>query len=231
MLAKFKEERDSKRSAAPASAPPMGPPNGAPPGGPPRTGGDHRSSRDDYRDRDRDRGYDRHSSSRHEYVSSAFSEPNAILSGSLAIDVETALGPLDAGGTEPRCEAGAGWFDAVIMGLHALTAAVALRGVQMESIKPLAVVDQVLVRRFDCKYGSFHPASDHDLPYVASSLRPMASCADFLRFPSAPQQPSAEVHRCVVSPFICTVHMAWSVCFSTSQQVCIHAGVLLTLHT
>jgi hypothetical protein len=70
MLSKFREEREKRKLAPPPSAP-AGPP-GAPPGPPVRGAAapDYRSSRDDYRDRDRDRdrGYERHSSSRYEYV-------------------------------------------------------------------------------------------------------------------------------------------------------------------
>lgn len=68
MLIKFKEERE-KRKSQPALPPPSAP-GGAVPA--PR-GSDHRP-RDDFRDRDRDRerdrGYERHSSSRYEYVMS-----------------------------------------------------------------------------------------------------------------------------------------------------------------
>ncbi|KAJ3725800.1 putative U1 snRNP protein [Lentinula raphanica] len=56
MLAKFREEREKRKSASASSAPSSGAVPAAPSGRP-----DHRSSRDEYRDRDRDR-YDRHSS-------------------------------------------------------------------------------------------------------------------------------------------------------------------------
>jgi len=55
MLSKFREERDKRKVATPAAGPPSA-------GISARTGSEHRSSRDD-----RDR-YERHSSSRYEYV-------------------------------------------------------------------------------------------------------------------------------------------------------------------
>ena len=70
MLAKFKEERE-KRKSQPSSTPAVAPPvagSSPVPGAPPRSGDrDYRSSRDEYRERDR--GYERHGSSRYEYVS------------------------------------------------------------------------------------------------------------------------------------------------------------------
>ena len=59
MLQKFKEEREKRKTTAPASS--------AAPGGGRPGDRDYRSSKDEYRDRDRDRGYDRdRHSSRHE---------------------------------------------------------------------------------------------------------------------------------------------------------------------
>jgi hypothetical protein len=63
MLAKFKEEREKRKTAPPASGSAQGsapPPGGAPPRGSER---DYRSSRDDFRG---DKGYERHGSSRYE---------------------------------------------------------------------------------------------------------------------------------------------------------------------
>lgn len=62
MLAKFKEERE-KRKNAPPGAGGAGAANG---GGPARTGERDYRSRDE--PRERDRGYERHGSSRYEYV-------------------------------------------------------------------------------------------------------------------------------------------------------------------
>lgn len=58
MLKTFREEREKRKTAPP----PMSAPGNAAPGGPRPSGGEHRSSRDDYRDRDRA------PSTRHEYV-------------------------------------------------------------------------------------------------------------------------------------------------------------------
>lgn len=62
MLVKFKEDREKRKMAPPSIAATNGSSSasGATPSRDPRGG------RDDYRDRDR--GYERHSSSRHEYV-------------------------------------------------------------------------------------------------------------------------------------------------------------------
>ena len=61
MLAKFKEEREKRKNAAPA-----GPPGAANGGQPPRGGDRDYRSRDETRERDR--GYERHGSSRYEFV-------------------------------------------------------------------------------------------------------------------------------------------------------------------
>lgn len=68
MLAKFKEEREKRKtlpSSTPAPVPAAGPGGSPTPGVPPRSGErDYRSGRDEYRERDR--GYERHGSSRYE---------------------------------------------------------------------------------------------------------------------------------------------------------------------
>lgn len=73
MLSKFKEDREKRKMPPPSSVPSSVPSGRASspltPGGPPRSGGDrdYRGSRDEYRDRDRG-GFERHGSSRYEYV-------------------------------------------------------------------------------------------------------------------------------------------------------------------
>lgn len=72
MLSKFKEEREKRKMPPPSSTPSAAPAGAggspAPGGAPPRAGSerDFRASRDEYRERDR--GYERHGSSRYEYV-------------------------------------------------------------------------------------------------------------------------------------------------------------------